>query len=72
MTNATETRGPGRPANFPGQKTVAFLAKLPVETKAMVTTLAERRDEPIGVTLDRMIRRAFAEASRSRSGKSGS
>jgi len=70
MSNSTETRGPGRPANFPGQKTIAFLAKLPVETKEMVTKLAERRDEPIGVTLDRMIRRAYADASRSR--KSGS
>ena len=70
MTNSTATRGPGRPANFPGQKTIAFLAKLPVETKDMVTSLAERRDEPIGVTLDRMIRRAYAEASRGR--KSGS
>jgi hypothetical protein len=68
MSNSTETRGPGRPANFPNQETVAFLAKIPVETKAMVTKLAERRDEPIGVTLDRMIRRAFAEASRSRKG----
>lgn len=68
MSEATVARGPGRPANFPGQKTTAFLAKIPVETKAMVTTLAERRDEPIGVTLDRMIRRAFAEASRSRKG----
>ena len=68
MSNSTATRGPGRPANFPGQKTVAFLAKIPVETKEMVTTLAERRDEPIGVTLDRMIRRAFGEASRSRKG----
>lgn len=68
MTNATETRGPGRPANFPNQPTIAFLAKIPVETKEMVTTLAEKRGEPIGVTLDRMIRRAFAEASRSRKG----
>lgn len=59
-------RGRGRPSNFPGQKTVPFLAKIPVETREMVSTLAERREEPIGVTLDRMIRRAFAEANRSR------
>lgn len=73
MSNATQTRGPGRPANFPkGTKTVAFLAKLPVETKEMVTKLAEQREQPIGVTLDAMIRRAFAEATRSRGRKSGS
>jgi hypothetical protein len=70
MSNATVTRGPGRPANFPNVKTVAFLAKIPAETRDMVKTLAARREEPIGVTLDRMIRRAFADASRSRSGKS--
>lgn len=65
MSNATQ-RGPGRPSNFPNQKTVAFLAKIPLETKAMVTSLAESRDEPIGVTLDRMIRRAFNQSSASR------
>lgn len=68
MTNATETRGPGRPANFPNQPTIAFLAKIPVDTKNMVKALAGKRGEPIGVTLDRMIRRAFADASRSRKG----
>jgi hypothetical protein len=67
MSNQTEVkRGRGRPSNFPGIKTVPFLAKIPAETREMVTTLAERREEPIGVTLDRMIRRAFAEANRSR------
>ena len=70
MTEQVATqRGPGRPANFPDVKTVPFLSKIPVETKAMVTDLAKRREEPIGVTLDRMIRRAFAEANRSRKGQ---
>lgn len=69
MSNKTVKRGPGRPNNFPGQETVAFLAKIPTETKAMVTRLAERREEPVGVTLDRMIRQAFAA---SRGNKSGS
>ncbi len=66
MSEVETKRGPGRPANFPGVPTTPFLSRIPVETKTMVETLAERRDEPIGVTLDRMIRRAFAEANRSR------
>jgi len=72
MSNATANRGPGRPANFPGVKVVAFLAKIPAETKYMVSTLAEQRGEPIGVTLDAMIRRAFKEATRQRGAKSDS
>jgi hypothetical protein len=68
----TQTRGPGRPANFPGTKTVAFLTKIPTETKAMVEKLAEQREETIGVTLDRMIRTAFRDANRSRSPKAAS
>lgn len=60
-------RGPGRPANFPGQEIKPFMHKIPVETTEMVNRLAERRDEPVAVTLDRMIRRAYSEANRSRS-----
>lgn len=66
MSNETVTRGPGRPASFPGQETVQFLARIPVETKTMVTTLAEQRGEPINVTLDRMIQRAFKDSNRRR------
>lgn len=66
MSQTEVKRGRGRPSNFPGKETVPFLAKLPKETRDMVVTLAERREEPIGVTLDRMIRRSFAEANRSR------
>jgi len=62
----TETRGPGRPASFPGQTVKAFAAKIPVETQTMVRELAERRDENVNITLDRMIRRAYAEANRTR------
>lgn len=69
MTNATETRGRGRPKSFPNQETVTFLASIPIDAKEMVTDLAKRREEPINLTLDRMIRRAFAEATRQRSSK---
>lgn len=64
MTN--EKKGPGRPANFPDADTVAFMAKIPVESRDMVRTLAAKREENIAVTLDRMIRRAYAEANRSK------
>lgn len=63
-----ETRGRGRPSNFPGVKTIARLYKLPTETVQMVETLAEERDENLAVTLDAMIRRAF-NATRPRTSK---
>ena len=67
MSNATETkRGPGRPSNFPGQKTIAVITKLPVDVKEQVEALAERREEPLGVTIDRLLRRGLADANRSR------
>lgn len=62
----TVKRGPGRPASFPGVETVAFLAHIPTETREMVRNLAEKRGEPVNVTLDRMIQRAFKDANRSR------
>ena len=59
-------RGRGRPANFPGIKTISRLYKLPEETVGMVEKMAENRELPIGVVLDAMIRQAFADANRKR------
>lgn len=59
----------GRPANFPGVKTVTRLYKLPAETVKMIETLAENREQPLGVVLDAMIRRAFNEANRKRTAR---
>lgn len=69
MTEATKTesRGPGRPANFPDQETVAFLARIPTTARDQVRELAAKREEPIAVTLTRMIERSFKEASRRKS-----
>lgn len=61
-----EKRGRGRPANFPGVKVVTRLYKLPAETVKMIETLAENREQPLGVVLDAMIRRAFNDATRKR------
>jgi hypothetical protein len=61
-----EKRGRGRPSNFPGVQTVTRLYKLPAETVEMIEKLAESREQPLGVVLDAMIRRAFNEANRKR------
>lgn len=66
MSNATETKRRGRPRNFPGQETVARLYHLPTETIDMIAAEAERKDEPVGVTVDRLIRSGFANFNRSR------
>ena len=63
-------RGVGRPSSFPGVECKAFLATIPIETREMIRTLAKRRGENINLTVDRMIRRAFKDATRSRSKKS--
>jgi len=68
-TKTDETRGRGRPANFPGVKTVTRLYKLPTETVEMIEKLAELRDQPLGVVLDTMIRRAFNESARKRTAR---
>lgn len=62
-------RGRGRPASFPGIDTVAFLAKIPVESREKVRELASKRGENIDQTLNRMIERSHKEAFRSRSKK---
>lgn len=64
-----EKRGRGRPSNFPGVKTVTRLYKLPEETVEMIETLAANREQPLGVVLDAMIRRAFKDATRSKAKK---
>lgn len=66
---SNETRGPGRPANFPGQKVESFVAKLPTETGEMVREFAKSREVPIGVALDTLIRRAVKASDRKRSPK---
>lgn len=62
-------RGRGRPASFPGIDTVAFLAKIPVESREKVRELATKRGENIDQTLNRMIERAHKDAFRARSKK---
>ena len=69
--NQTEEKRPvGRPASFPGQTLVAFLANIPVETRQMLRDIAAKRNEPINVTLNRFIERGFKDANRTRSRKS--
>ena len=57
-------RGPGRPASYEAQATVAFLAKIPEETREMIRELSEKREEPINVTVDAMLRRGYKEMTR--------
>ena len=59
-------RGRGRPANFPGQNVTARLYKLPNTTIALVEAEAARREEPLGVTIDRLLLRGHKEFSRKR------
>lgn len=67
---STETRRRGRPASFPDAETVAFLARIPVETRDQLREVAQKRGEPINVTLARFIERGHKDAMRSRSRKS--
>jgi hypothetical protein len=60
-------RGPGRPASFPNTETKALMTKLPQDAIGMIHELAEIRGENKNLTLDRMIRRAFKDATRKRS-----
>lgn len=69
MSQVEEKRGRGRPSNFPGVKTLPRLYKLPAETVKMVEQLAADREQPIGVVLDAMIRRAFNDATRKRAAR---
>jgi len=66
----TETARRGRPANFPGVETSKRLYNLPTETIEMIEQVAENSEQPIGVALDRLIRRGFAQVNRKRSRKS--
>ena len=59
-------RGRGRPVSFPGQKTVAFPAKIPYEVRQMVRDVAAKREEPIDVTLVRFITQGWKAAMRNR------
>ena len=63
----TAPRRRGRPASFPDQEVVAFLATIPVEVRDMVREVAAKREENINVTLARMIERGHRDAMRSRS-----
>lgn len=66
MSQTEEKRGRGRPSNFPGQKVISRLYKLPTETVEMIEKLAADREQPLGVVLDAMVRRAFNDATRKR------
>ncbi len=62
--NTEAARSPGRPASFPDVETVQFLSRIPTESRDLIRQLAEKREEPLNVTLDAMIRRAFKEMTR--------
>lgn len=64
-TTELKTRGRGRPASFEGA-TVAFLAKIPAETRELVRKLASERGEPINVTLNTLILKGHREITRKR------
>ena len=73
MAEKTEQpkRERGRPANFPGQDVTARLYKLPNTTIALVEAEAAKRgtdgrSEPLGITIDRLIRKGHKEFNRNR------
>lgn len=86
MTNQSQTEAParrrGRPAAFPDQETVAFLATIPTEARDMVREVAQLRTESarkrnpnapqvtMNAVLDGFIRSGHAAATRSRRRKS--
>lgn len=62
MTKQTEApRRPGRPSHFPDRETVQFGATIPVETRDAIRQIANDREEPINVTLDRIVGTAFKQ-----------
>jgi len=64
----TPTRGPGRPANFPGVECTKRLYNLPKETLALIAAEAAKRDEPVGVALNRLVEAGFKQCNRKRKG----
>lgn len=69
-TNTETVARRGRPANFPGQETTKRLYNLPTETIEMIENEAARREQPIGVVVDALVRRGFKEANRGRKNRS--
>jgi hypothetical protein len=65
----TPKRGRGRPASFPDQDTVAFLATIPVEVREQLRQLAAKRSKNINQVLAAVIERGFKDANRKRSAK---
>lgn len=71
----TESRGRGRPASFPNQETISFLATIPVSTREMIRQVAEKRTASSGQrvnmnqVLDTFIQQGYKAAMRSRSRK---
>lgn len=63
QTNATteSARRPGRPSHFPDQETVQFGVTIPAETREAIRQIANDREEPINVTLDRIVGTAFKQ-----------
>lgn len=51
-----KSRGRGRPASFPGQKTVKLLTNLPASTREALSALAEKRGQNLNQVLDSAIR----------------
>jgi hypothetical protein len=59
MTETKTVARRGRPSNFPGIKTSPRLYKLPQETIDMIEAEAARKEEAVGVAVDRLIRSGF-------------
>lgn len=57
----------GRPSSFPGVETVSVLSRIPVENRDQLREIAEKREEPINVTLARLIEQGHRAAMRTRS-----
>jgi len=66
MTEQLTKRGRGRPANFPGQSTVARLYNLPTDTVEGISAEAKRRAVPVGVLVNDLLSRAMREINRKR------
>lgn len=63
-SEAKRGRGRGRPATFPNIEVALLATKLPVETLDHLRLIAEKRDVPIGVLINKMIERAWADYNR--------
>ncbi len=61
-------RGRGRPATFPNTEVALLATKLPTETLDHLRMIAEKREVPIGVLINKMIERAWAEQNRQNKG----